>query len=77
MKTYGFSLDSESSHIDAQSGVIGHIIKTGKPLLVFNTEETDLEFLYPENYKSKSFISIPVYLNSEIIGILSVSDKKK
>lgn len=76
VKTYGFSLDPEFIYIDANHGVIGHIIKTGKPLLVVNTDETDLEFLYPENYKSKSFISIPVYLNMEIIGILSVSDKK-
>lgn len=76
VKTYGFSLDPQFIYIDAESGVIGHIIKTGKPLLVTNTDETNLEFLYPENYKSKSFISIPVYLNLEIIGILSVSDKK-
>ncbi len=76
VKSYGFSLNSESSYIDAENGVIGHIIKTGKPLLVFNTDDTDLQFLHPENYKSKSFISIPIFLNSEIIGILSVSDKK-
>ena len=76
VKTYGFSLDAEFIHIDADKGVIGHILKTGKPLLVTNTEETDLKFLYPNNYNSKSFISIPIYLNSEIMGILSVSDKK-
>ena len=76
VKSYGFSLNSESSYRDAENGVIGHIIKTGKPLLVFNTDDTDLQFLHPENYKSKSFISIPIFLNSEIIGILSVSDKK-
>jgi serine phosphatase RsbU (regulator of sigma subunit) len=76
VKTYGFSLEPKFIHINAETGVIGHIIKTGKPLLITNTEETDLEFLYPENYRSKSFISIPIYLNFEIIGILSVSDKK-
>ncbi len=76
VKTYGFSLEPKYIHINAENGVIGHIIKTGKPLLITNTEETDLQFLYPENYRSKSFISIPIYLNFEIIGILSVSDKK-
>ncbi|HMV43578.1 MAG TPA: SpoIIE family protein phosphatase [Leptospiraceae bacterium] len=76
VKTYGFTLDPEYIYIDASHGVIGHIIRTGEPLLVTNTDETKLEFLYPENYKSKSFISIPIFLNSEIFGILSVSDKK-
>ena len=76
VKTYGFSLEPEYIHIDADNGVIGHIIKTGKPLLVTNTEEVDLKFLYPGNYISKSFISIPIYINDEIIGVLSVSDKK-
>ncbi len=76
VKTYGFSLEPEYIHIDADKGVIGHIIETGKPLLITNTEETDLKFLYPGNYSSKSFISIPIYLNLEIIGVFSVSDKK-
>ena len=48
VKTYGFSLEPEYIHIDANNGVIGHILKTGKPLLITNTEEVDLKFLYPE-----------------------------
>lgn len=76
VKTYGFTLEPEYIYIDANHGVIGHIIRTREPLLVTNTDETNLNFLYPENYKSKSFISIPIFLNSEIFGILSVSDKK-
>jgi len=56
--------------------IAGLIALEGKPVLVENIE-TDIRFLRKNrpSYKSKSFISAPIKLGDQLMGVLSVSDK--
>jgi len=72
----GLPLDTKEIQIDETKGVIGYILLTREPLLVENINKTqDLEFPFSENYKTKSFISMPIKINEEIVGILNLTDK--
>ncbi|MCB1189054.1 MAG: SpoIIE family protein phosphatase [Leptospiraceae bacterium] len=63
--------------IEIDSGIIGYVFRNGKPLLVSDIENDPiLKPLKRNNYKSKSFLSVPIELNNKIIGVLSVADKK-
>ncbi len=74
----GIPVPNEEYYLDENnSEIIKKIFITKEPLLVENTNHTeDLNVNHPERYKSKSFISIPVFFRDEMRGILSVTDKK-
>ncbi len=75
-KSSGFSLDEESSVISSSSSIVAKVLKTGDPILVENTDLSDFEYSRPENYQTKSFLSVPIRNDTEVIGVLSVADKK-
>ncbi|MCB1141791.1 MAG: SpoIIE family protein phosphatase [Leptospiraceae bacterium] len=58
------------------SPILLRILETKEAILVENTSrQVDLEFRYTNNYKTKSFISLPLLIDSEIIGVLNVSER--
>jgi len=76
-KTLGFTLEEKDIRIDPEKGVSSIVLKSGEPLLVRDMVK-DLG-LSQENivrYKTKSFISVPIKKDQEVIGILNVADKK-
>lgn len=75
LKSYGFELDKDAK-IDVKSGVLQKVITEGKPILMENMDDEKLKIMFPRRYKSKSFVSIPLYINGDILGVLNVSDKK-
>lgn len=76
-KTLGFELDERDIRIDPENSISSIVLKSGEPLLVKDMIK-DLGFS-SENanrYKTRSFISVPIKKDKEIIGILNVADKK-
>lgn len=76
---YFVSSTGENYEIKLKDSLIGHVIKTGDPLLVFDLENEDRyqSGINMGNYKSKSFICIPMKLNRKVIGVLNVTDKSE
>ncbi|HNX58484.1 MAG TPA: GAF domain-containing protein, partial [Spirochaetota bacterium] len=76
---YFVSSTGENYEIKLKDSLIGHVIKTGDPLLVFDLENEDRyqPGINMGNYKSKSFICIPMKLNRKVIGVLNVTDKSE
>jgi len=74
---YFVSSNGENYEISLKDSLIGHVIKTGDPLLVFDLENEDRcqPGINMGNYKSKSFICIPMKLKHKVIGVLNVTDK--
>lgn len=72
----GFSLDEDSAIISSSSNIITKVLKTGEPILVENTEQSEFNYSRPEIYQTKSFLSVPIKNDTEVIGVLSVADKK-
>ena len=62
---------------NAENSITGFVVDKGIPVLVEDIE-TDERFSRQNRptYKSKSFISIPIKLGDEILGVINVADKK-
>ncbi len=73
----GFSVEDHDERIDPAQGIAGIVLRSGDPLLVRDIEK-ELR-LMPERagqYRTKSFISVPVKNNDQVVGILNAADKK-
>jgi diguanylate cyclase (GGDEF)-like protein len=66
----------EGVRIRPGEGISGMVFAEGKPLLVSDLE-TDVRVLREKRprYRTRSFISLPLRSNGEIIGVLNVADK--
>lgn len=57
-------------------GIAGNVFKEGKPLFVRNIEQLELPYIRSKpHYKTSSFISVPLKLDSEVFGVLNIADK--
>ncbi len=58
-------------------GIAGKVAESGEPLLVKDIEQ-DGRVRIPNRsrFKTKSFVSIPLRVNGEVIGVLNLSDKR-
>ena len=57
-------------------GIAGMVLASGDPILVTDLEEdARIKQAKRPRYKTKSFISIPLRLNSRSFGVLSIADK--
>ncbi len=77
VKMLGFNLEDHDMRIDPNEGIAGMVFKSGDPLLVRDIEK-DLKAPNDryKNYKTKSFISVPIVQGTHVIGILNAADKK-
>ncbi|GIX42545.1 MAG: hypothetical protein KatS3mg129_2278 [Leptospiraceae bacterium] len=76
-KTLGFSLDSKDIRIDPNKGICSIVLKSGEPLLVRDmVKDLGISSENANQYKTRSFISVPIKKDQEVIGILNVADKK-
>lgn len=76
-KTLGFSLDDADIRIDPEKSVSSIVLKSGEPLLVKDmVKELGISSINAHRYKTKSFISVPIKKDDDVIGILNVADKK-
>ncbi|AJE03853.1 diguanylate cyclase [Geobacter pickeringii] len=68
---------AQSMVVQVGTGIAGKVAASGHPLLV-NDIEKDKRIGTPNRprFKTKSFVSIPIRLRDDIIGVLNLSDKK-
>ena len=68
----------EKAEIDMGNSIAGFVKKTGDTLIVSDIKK-DIKFPFEKRerfYKTDSFISTPIRLKNEIIGVLNLADKK-
>lgn len=68
---------AQSMVVQVGTGIAGKVAASGHPLLV-NDIEKDKRIGTPNRprFKTKSFVSIPIRLSDDIIGVLNLSDKQ-
>jgi len=68
----------KKSKLSVGEGIAGLVVKEGKPMLVkIIDDDTLLKRDNLSNYKTKSFLSVPIKFDHKLIGVLNVTDKKK
>jgi len=72
---YGSSIPTGA--VVSDDSIAAHVFKTGKMVNVSNIK-TDLPDYCLKNtgYKSNAFVSVPIYYNNRIAGVLNLTDKK-
>ncbi len=65
---------AKSIKIKVGDGIAGGVYKEGRPLIVSDIER-NLSTLRKPNYKTGSFVSMPLKIGDEIIGVLNLADK--
>jgi len=63
-----------SARVPLGSGVAGRVVTSGKPLLVKNSRVSSLQ-TGRKNYRTESYVSIPLTIKGETFGVLNVTDK--
>ncbi|HXQ70570.1 MAG TPA: diguanylate cyclase [Pyrinomonadaceae bacterium] len=73
----GFATDpAKVGPIRVGEGVSGHVIDSGKPLIVTDLRREGRTPAAPERrYKTDSFISYPIIIGGRKVGVLNVTDK--
>jgi GAF domain-containing protein len=64
----------------ATKGVAGHVYKTGKPLIVPDTSESEFFFKKVDQqarYKTSNMLDVPIQIQDRMIGVLCAVNKKK
>jgi signal transduction histidine kinase/HD-GYP domain-containing protein (c-di-GMP phosphodiesterase class II) len=74
---YGLDRDIvESTRVKVGSSIAGKVVETGKPMLIDNIEEIGItEGKSRPQYETKSLISVPVIVGSNILGVINVNNK--
>ncbi len=55
-------------------GIAGRVFLDGEPLVVNKTNEKE-DFDVKDKYKSKSFVSVPIFEGRNIVGVLNLTEK--
>ncbi len=74
----GHLRDSKIGRMKLGEMFVGWVAQNGNPLLVkdVDAEFPDLPKERPSRYKTKSFIIVPVKIKQEVIGVLSLTDRR-
>ncbi len=57
--------------------IAAHVFKTGKMVNVSNVKKDLPEYCMKKSgYKSNAFVSVPLYYNNRVVGVLNLTDKK-
>jgi len=65
----------EDLRVRIGEGISGGVAESGNPMIVNDIEESSVPRKNRSRYKTKSFVSIPLKINSKTIGVLNISDK--
>lgn len=62
--------------VEKGEGIAGNVFKEGKPLFSEDIKKLELPYIKPKrHYKTGSFISMPISFNSDVLGVINLSDK--
>jgi diguanylate cyclase (GGDEF)-like protein len=56
-------------------GIAGWVLREGTPLFIDDIEKSESGFYRRPKYRTGSFISVPLKIGEETIGVLNISDK--
>jgi len=73
--TYGSSIPAGA--VVSDDTIAAHVFRTGKLVNVSNIKKDLPDYcLKNTGYKSNAFVSVPLYYNNDIVGVLNLTDKK-
>ncbi|OGM02057.1 MAG: hypothetical protein A2008_03545 [Candidatus Wallbacteria bacterium GWC2_49_35] len=62
--------------LEGDESILNHVLRTKQPLLVKNLEqEAAFKSAQVSRYSTKSFMSVPLYIKEQVIGVINVTDK--
>jgi len=65
---------AKNIRVTAGAGIAGRVFVEGKPLIVADIE-SQLSMQKRSNYRTRSFLSIPLKTGEEVIGVLNLADR--
>ena len=77
---YFVSTQEKKFSVDLDNSLMGHVIRTGDPMLVYNIDDDSryqISMHRVGEYRSKSFLCVPMKLRDRVIGVLNVTDKPR
>ena len=77
VKMRGFAESDHDMRIDPNEGIAGIVMRTGDPMLVRDIEkELQLSRINADRYRTRSFISVPIIYDNNVVGVLNAADKR-
>ncbi len=74
-----YGLDEEvvqNARVEVGDGIAGRVAASGRPLLVEDLRHEDhYEGQYPSQYETHSLVSVPMRLDTEVIGVINCNNK--
>jgi PAS domain S-box-containing protein len=72
-------LDKEITVMPASQGITGHIIRTGRPLLIKEDVQGTLDRLGLENVGegAQSYLGVPIVLGDQVLGVVAIQSYTK
>jgi two-component system cell cycle response regulator len=75
--THGYEASTvKDVRIEPGSWVVGHVYASGRPVLVPDTRQLAGTAGRSREYRTSSFAAVPMFAGSEIVGVLSATDKR-
>jgi signal transduction histidine kinase len=72
----GGAEDLLRTRIPADKGIAGQVIKTGKAVIVNNLDETRINQVVTDAYKTQALLAVPLTAKDTVIGVLEVLNKR-
>ena len=72
----GLTSDDDAGSIPTEGTVAGLVMRTRVPLLVQNVSAYPTLPAHPERYATPSFISVPIVVENDAIGVLNAADRR-
>jgi len=66
----------EQTRVKVGEGISGRVVESGQPIFIDNIEQNEI-YACPNNpqYETSSLISIPLFVNDVIVGVINVNNK--
>ncbi len=63
--------------MNVREGISGHVVATGKALLIEDIENSQFSHAARRHYPSRCLISAPIIMNKKVIGVIHVNTPKR
>lgn len=64
------------TRIPNDKGIVGQVMKTGKAVIVNNVDETRVNQVVTDTYKTEALLAVPLTAKDTVIGVLEVLNKR-
>lgn len=73
----GMAIDFTNTRMKANRGVLGHVVKNRKPLLITDYSQWDGHLPMAKNWPYKGVIAAPLIVRERVLGVIALVDQSK